>query len=149
MVIWIKHKDINREYYKTAGIRDTNFLFKCWKVFLTFAVTTDGDLFTCEDIFKSFSRVKLYLTLLQRNHWWSLQSDWLLAVRLIHELLYFLLFTLLPEKFLPFDWLRAEVFQLKLKYLHVKITVTMVTPNHQIISSHERFLDFEIRRFKN
>ena len=36
---------------------------------------------------------------------------------------------LLPEKFLPFDWLRAEVFQLNLKYLHVKITVTMVTPN--------------------
>ena len=34
---------------------------------------------------------------------------------------------------LPFDWLRAEVFQLNLKYLHVKITVTMVTQNHQII----------------
>ena len=44
---------------------------------------------------------------------------------------------LLPEKFLQFDWLRADVFQLNLKYLHVKITVTMVTPNHQIISSHE------------
>ena len=44
---------------------------------------------------------------------------------------------LLNEKFLPFDWLRAEVFQHDLKYLHVKITVTMVTLNHQIISSHE------------
>ena len=44
---------------------------------------------------------------------------------------------LLPGKFLPFNWLRAEVFQLNLKYLHVKITVTMVTQNHQIISSHE------------
>ena len=44
---------------------------------------------------------------------------------------------LLPEKFLPFDWLRAEAFQLNLKYLHVKITVAMVTQNHQIISSHE------------
>ena len=44
---------------------------------------------------------------------------------------------LLPEKFVPFDWLRAEVFQLNLKYLDVKITVTMVTHNHQIISSHE------------
>ena len=42
---------------------------------------------------------------------------------------------LLPQKFLPFDWLRAEVFQLNLKYLHVKITVTMVTQNHQIILS--------------
>ena len=56
---------------------------------------------------------------------------------------------------MSFDWLRAEVFQLNLKYLNVKITVTMVTQNHQIISSHElskmaeRFLDFEIRRFKN
>ena len=27
----------------------------------------------------------------------------------------------LHEKFLPFDWLRAVVFQLNLKYLHVKI----------------------------
>ena len=43
----------------------------------------------------------------------------------------------LPEKFLPIDWLRAEVSQLNLKYLRAKITVTMVTQNHQIISSHE------------
>ena len=56
-------------------------------------------------------------------------------------------FILLPEKFLPFDWLRAEVFQLNLKYLHVRIIVTMVTQNHQINSSHElrKWLkDFEI-----
>ena len=30
--------------------------------------------------------------------------------------------TLLHETFLQFDWLRAVVFQLNLKYLHVKIT---------------------------
>ena len=35
---------------------------------------------------------------------------------------------LLPGKFLLFDWLRAEVFQPNLKYLHVKITVSMVIP---------------------
>ena len=29
---------------------------------------------------------------------------------------------LLHQKFLQFDWLRAVVFQLNLKYLHVKIT---------------------------
>ena len=29
---------------------------------------------------------------------------------------------LLHEKFLQFDWLGAVVFQLNLKYLHVKIT---------------------------
>ena len=29
---------------------------------------------------------------------------------------------LLHDKFLQFDWLRAVVFQLNLKYLHVKIT---------------------------
>ena len=28
----------------------------------------------------------------------------------------------LHEKFLQFDWLRAVVFQLNLKYLHMKIT---------------------------
>ena len=32
------------------------------------------------------------------------------------------MFILLYEKFLQFDWLRAVVFQLNLKYLHVKIT---------------------------
>ena len=56
---------------------------------------------------------------------------------------------LLHKKFLPFDWLRAEVFQLNLKYLRVKITVTMVTPNQQISrrTSYtiiaERFLDLK------
>ena len=29
---------------------------------------------------------------------------------------------LLDEKFLQFDWLKAVVFQVNLKYLHVKIT---------------------------
>ena len=33
-----------------------------------------------------------------------------------------LTFILLHEKCLQFDWLRAVVFQLNLKYLHVKIT---------------------------
>ena len=32
------------------------------------------------------------------------------------------LFILLHEKFLQFDWFRAMVFQLNLKYLQVKIT---------------------------
>ena len=31
-------------------------------------------------------------------------------------------FILLQEKFLQFDWFRAVVFHLNLKYLHVKIT---------------------------
>ena len=34
----------------------------------------------------------------------------------------FTAFIPLHEKFLQFDWLRAVVFQLNLKYLHVKIT---------------------------
>ena len=34
---------------------------------------------------------------------------------------------LLHEEFLQFDWLRAIVFQLNLKYLHVKITVSILT----------------------
>ena len=37
----------------------------------------------------------------------------------------FTAFKLLPEKCLQFDWLRAEVCQLDLEYLHVKITVTI------------------------
>ena len=34
----------------------------------------------------------------------------------------FIYLIVLHEKFLQFDWLRAVVFQLNLKYLHVKIT---------------------------
>ena len=60
---------------------------------------------------------------------------------------------LLPEKFLRFDWLRADVFQLNFKHLQVKITVTMVTQNHQIMSSHELRKNggkiLKIRRIKN
>ena len=36
--------------------------------------------------------------------------------------LVFLILILLHEKFLQFDWFRAVVFQLNLKYLHMKIT---------------------------
>ena len=36
------------------------------------------------------------------------------------------LIILLHEKCLQFDWLRAVVFQLNLKYLHVKTTVSHV-----------------------
>ena len=51
-------------------------------------------------------------------------------VLLHHSILYdlslvmisFNYFILLHEKFLQFDWLRAAVFQLNLKYLQVKIT---------------------------
>ena len=38
----------------------------------------------------------------------------------------FVSFILLHEKFLQFDWLRAVVFQLNLKYLRVKITKPFV-----------------------
>ena len=59
-------------------------------------------------------------------------------------------FILLLENFLQFDWLRADVFQLKLKYLQVEVTVSMVTQNHQIISSPElRNNGGKITRFWN
>ena len=52
-----------------------------------------------------------------RNHSYNkiLKSDWL-STALISA------FIPLHEKFPQFDWLRAVVFQLNLKYLHVKIT---------------------------
>ena len=47
---------------------------------------------------------------------------------------------LLHEKFLQFDWLRAVVFQLNLKYLHVKITkplrVVVETNNSMICKGY-------------
>ena len=39
----------------------------------------------------------------------------------------------LHEKFLQFDWLRAVVFQLNLKYLHVKITNLLRVANNSMI----------------
>ena len=48
------------------------------------------------------------------------------------------------------DWLRADVFQLNLKYLHVKVTVTMVTQNHQIKwRKFSRFCNQEIQKLKD
>ena len=48
-------------------------------------------------------------------------------------------FILLHKKFLQFDWLRAVVVQLNLKYLHVEITkplrVVVCTGNHMISSA--------------
>ena len=47
---------------------------------------------------------------------------------------------LLREKFLQFDWLRAVVFQLNLKYFHMKITnllrVVVFTNNHMICTRY-------------
>ena len=51
------------------------------------------------------------------------------------KLLSILCLILLHEKFLQFDWLRAVVFQLNLKYLHVKITnLLRVVTYKQIIA---------------
>ena len=65
-------------------------------------------------------------------------------------------FILLPEKFLPFDWLRAEVFQLNLKYLQLNTNYSYYgnpkSPNNLVAPLTQkwwRFLDFEIWRFKN
>ena len=44
------------------------------------------------------------------------------------------IFILLHEKFLQFDWLRAVIFQLNLKYLHVKITNLLRVWYKQIIA---------------
>ena len=48
--------------------------------------------------------------------WMSVNVGEMLSCRYIHPLI------LLHKKFLQFDWLRAVVYQLNLKYLHVKIT---------------------------
>ena len=51
---------------------------------------------------------------------------------------------LLPEKFLRFDLLRADVFQLNLKHLHVKITLMS---SHELRKNGGKIL--KIRRIKN
>ena len=53
---------------------------------------------------------------------WEYSSSMLTYKRhLYYYLRNYYLRKLLPEKHLPFDWLRADVFQLNLKYLHVKL----------------------------
>ena len=54
-----------------------------------------------------------------------------------------IVFILLHEKFLLFDRLRAEVFQLNLKYLHVKITNYGVHLRTKII---ENKIQFEVQK---
>ena len=49
--------------------------------------------------------------------------DWICKTKVLSPFLSLIkLVILLHEKFLQFDWLRVVVFQLNLKYLHVKIT---------------------------
>ena len=57
----------------------------------------------------------------------------------------------LYEKFLQFDWLRAVVFQRNLKYLDVKITVSVVTKITKQIKKQwgKNFQIFKLKRFKN
>ena len=45
-----------------------------------------------------------------------------LCIILLYSVHGFIYFILLHEKFLQFAWLRTVVFQVNLKYLHVKIT---------------------------
>ena len=45
-----------------------------------------------------------------------------LCIILLYSVHGFIHFILLHKKFLQFAWLRTVVFQLNLKYLHVKIT---------------------------
>ena len=55
-----------------------------------------------------------------------------------------------PEKFLQFAWLRAEVFQLNLKNVHVKIAKSCNNLAVQVMK--KLWKDFQIlksRRFKN
>ena len=53
-------------------------------------------------------------------------------------------FILLHEKFLQFDWLRTVVFQLNLKYLHVKITNLLWVVVRITISKYHSWYLFQI-----
>ena len=55
-------------------------------------------------------------------HWETKKYLWKIFTFICVLKALLLTFILLYEKFLQFDWLRAVVFQLNLKYLHVKIT---------------------------
>ena len=70
---------------------------------------------TCSIITAVSKRLEARQPRYNHNYDKILKSDWL-STALISA------FTLPHEKFLQFDWLGAVVFQLNLKYLHVKIT---------------------------
>ena len=81
---------------------------------------------SCENLIKDhgiFSMVIILLiliTLSLDSEWILLGENWCWTLSGLKGLIRF--FILLHEKFLQFDWLRTVVFQLNLKYLHVKIT---------------------------
>ena len=81
---------------------------------MIFGVNTTRNISKLSQISLAYRLVKLSVTILKYHSWYLCQIS--LQIMLLPILI------LLYEKLLQFDWLRAVVFQLNLKYLHVKIT---------------------------
>ena len=64
------------------------------------------------------------------------------SIKLSNNITRIIAFILLHEKFLQSDWLRAVIFQLNLKYLHVKITKTFAGS-----SINEWYFEIVVRNF--
>ena len=69
---------------------------------------------------------QILVIILQKAQWKHHQFETMTFIDILSlvNILTSSFFTLLHEKFLQFDWLKAVVFQLNLKYLHMKITYT-------------------------
>ena len=62
---------------------------------------------------KSDAKILIIITLMHYVYYYS---------QLLLPIITIIIVILLHDEFLQFDWLRTVVFQLNLKYLHVKIT---------------------------
>ena len=62
---------------------------------------------------KSDAKIIIIITLMHYVYYYS---------QLLLPIITIIIVILLHDEFLQFDWLRTVVFQLNLKYLHVKIT---------------------------
>ena len=81
---------------------------------MLFGINTTRDISKLSQISLAPRLVKLRIAISKYHSWYLCKIS--LQIMLLPILI------LLHEKFLQFDWLRAVVFQLNLKYLHVKIT---------------------------
>ena len=105
----ISNKETKIRYCCFPFYTDHLFSFNRIELFFCFVPFVFPMLY-CVDFFVSLYPYVLQVLTLRRSQIFPRQKNPISQIILLHE------------KFLQFDWLRAVVFQLNLKYLHVKIT---------------------------
>ena len=117
--------------------QDKDFLFFSWTSIQSFRILQKE-----MPTFHELNEMESY----KRDKVWSsaiLLFKWLFRFAAVAVVVCIKEIILLHEKFLQFDWLRAVVFQLNLKYLHVKITNLLWVVVYTYNSLTEKYGDLD------